>query len=251
MAQIPARRQALLHFALPCVTDARAVLFRCESAGESQRVALGASRDLQVRDAGAGADLRDRRRCWSTSSAIMPRTGRQCRLSAGHPEVFAGHAGHPLGLRLSHRRLLRDRPEPRRRDFSRRRRLRYQLRCAPDAHQPQAGRSRPADSRSRRPTVPRHPVRAGARQRFAFVATPTNANAPTQGAHWAVEHGFGEAGGPGLHRRTRADWPMPNRRTSPTARWNAAKASSARSAAAIIFSKCRSWTKSFTRTPPR
>ena len=64
------------------------------------------------------------------------RAGRQRRVPAGHPARQPGHARHPLGLRLLHRRRLRDRSGRRRRDFAGRRRLRHQLRRAAGAHQP-------------------------------------------------------------------------------------------------------------------
>ncbi len=59
--------------------------------------------------------------------------GRQRGVPAGHPDGQPGHARHPLGLRLLHRRRLRHRSGRRRRHLARRRRLRHQLRRAPDA----------------------------------------------------------------------------------------------------------------------
>ena len=62
------------------------------------------------------------------------------RHSVGQPR----HAGHPLGLRLLHRRRLRDRSGRGRRHFARRRRLRHQLRRPPDPHQPLLSRRQAA-----------------------------------------------------------------------------------------------------------
>ena len=167
--------------------------FACESVGEGQRLALGVAGHVQAGDAGAGTDLCDREDAGAYRGRQLPGTGRQRCFPAGHPEVFAGNAGHSLGLRVSHRRLLRDRSEPGRRDFARRRRLRHQLRRAPDAHEPQARGGRAAGSANwSRNCSAIFPADWGAAA-ICGCPSPTSANASTKGAHWAVEHGFGES----------------------------------------------------------
>ena len=79
--------------------------------------------------------------------------------AARHRRPVAGHAGHPLGLRLPDRR----RGGLRRRrggDLARRRRLRHQLRRAPAAQQPRrATQIRPELDAPGRRAVPQRPLR--------------------------------------------------------------------------------------------
>ena len=87
------------------------------------------------------------------------RAGRQRGDLAGHPEGQPGHARHPLGLRLLHRRRGGDRPRGRGRDLARRRRLRHQLRRPAAPLQPRVERRQGPDQAAGRPALPRHPHR--------------------------------------------------------------------------------------------
>ena len=97
--------------------------------------------------------------------------GRQRRLPAGHPARQPGHARHSLGLRLLHRRRLRDRSGRRRRHLARRRRLRHQLRRPPGALQPLLPRGQAAPSHSwSRSCSARCPPASASRASYHFKA---------------------------------------------------------------------------------
>ena len=121
-----------------------------------------------------------------------PRAGGQRRLSARHSARQPGHAGHPLGLRLLHRRRLRDRSGRGRRHFAGRSRLRHQLWRPSVPHQSLLPRrqaalcaiwSRPCSATSRRASA----VRAN---------TPSRARNCTacwrKARGYVIERGLGE-----------------------------------------------------------
>ena len=198
-------------------------------------------KELQARHARGRPHLRQREADRADPQGPGARAGRQRRVPARHPDGQPGDAGHSLGLRLLHRRRLRDRPGRGRRHLARRRRLRHQLRRAPRADEPllsrrQAAHSRRSskelfhsDSRRRRPvgqvqvrrqgTAPAHGRRAASSSSAAISASPRD-----------LEHTEAD----GRIRRRR-----PGRRHRPR-RASAARSSAARSAPATTSWKCRS-----------
>ena len=109
--------------------------------------------------AGRRPDLRRRHADRADQEGPGARAGRERGDPAGHPEGQPGHARHPLGLRLLHRRRGRDRPGGGGRDLAGRRRLRHQLRrpAAPD--QPRLERRQGPDQAAGGPALPRYPHR--------------------------------------------------------------------------------------------
>ena len=99
-------------------------------AGAGGRHLLAHPEELQAGHARGRPDLRQREAAAADQGGPGARTGGQRRLPARHPARQPGHARHPLGLRLLHRRRLRHRSGGRWGNFSRRSRLRHQLRSA-------------------------------------------------------------------------------------------------------------------------
>ena len=179
------------------------------------------------------------------------RAGGQRRLPARHPARQPGHARHPLGLRLLHRRRLRHRSGRGRRHLARRRRLRHQLRRPLVPHQPLLSRRQAASAQAGRGAVP---ARAD-RRRAGRASTRSTARSCSrllgEGPSYLIDARPGDAGRPRAHRGQR---PARRRRPGPgqRPRHGARRASSAaRSARATTSSKCRSSITSSTRRPPR
>ena len=127
---------------------------------------------LQKIDDGAGCCPRSTRQgCACRASSSPPRrcsadrpgpgagAGGERGLPAGHRRLLDGDAGHPLGLRLPHRRRGGDAGRGRRR-LARRRRLRHQLRDARAPHEPDGGGDAAAPEGAGGPALPRHALRA-------------------------------------------------------------------------------------------
>ena len=81
------------------------------------------------------------------SQGPLARAGRERGHAARHRRPEPGHAGHPSGVRIPHRRRGGDGLGTRRR-LARRRRLRHQLRRAAGAHVASADRGAPAAART-------------------------------------------------------------------------------------------------------
>ncbi len=122
----------------------------CRTARARERVLVADPEILQAGHARRRLDLR--RQCAHGVDPPGRRRGAggQRRVSAGNSASQPGDARHPLGLRILHRRRLRDRPGRRGRDLARRRRLRHQLRRAAHAEQSERDR-RSAGNRDARP----------------------------------------------------------------------------------------------------
>ena len=179
-----------------------------------------------------------------------PRAGRERGHAARHPEGQPGHARHPLGLRLLHRRRGGDRPGGGRRDLARRGRLRHQLRRPAAAYEPRLERGEGPDQAAGRPALPRHPHRRRPERQVPLRQAQAD---PADGAGVGVR-GRVRATAPSAtwtSPRPRAVSTGPTRRGSATAPSRAATTSAARSARATISSRSRSSTASSTRSRPR
>ena len=167
----------------------------------------------------------------------------------GHPACQPGHARHPLGLRLLHRRRLRDRSGRRRRDLARRRRLRHQLRRAADALEPDATTtsSRGCSRWSRSSSARCRPAWAEA----GSTASSAQGTAPADGrrAELSARPRLGRRRATSTTPKPAAGSTAPSPTSSAIAPWTAAPTSAARSARATISWKCRSSMQSSTRRP--
>ena len=218
-------------------------------AGAGGRDLLAHPQELQAGHARRRPDLRQRAVAGADQEGPGARAGGQRRLPARHPARQPGHARHPLGLRLLHRRRLRHRPARGRRDLAWRRRLRHQLRRA----------TCPLQS-----VLPRRQARPAAAGRGAVPqrADRRRPNRPLQirqkGAASPARRGPAAICWAAAWRRTAtsttprptAGSTAPTRTASATTPSTAARSSAARSAPATISWKCRSSITSSTRRRP-
>ena len=206
--------------------------------------------ELSLRHAGRWHHLRRRDPDRADQEGPGARAGRQRGDVARHPEGQPGHARHPLGLRLLHRRSGRDRPRGRGRDLAGRRRLRHQLRRAAAAHQPGVERRQGSDQAAGRSALSRHSHRRRSERTLPVRQAEAD---PADGGRGVVrgQPGLRNRARPAGHRGGRAAWRAPIRGGSAIARSRAVSTSAARSAPATISSKSRSSTASSTRPRPK
>ena len=207
--------------------------------------------ELPRRHARRRPDLRRRDADRADQEGPGARAGRQRRHAARHPEGQPGHARHPLGLRLLHRRRRRHRPGGRGRDLARAASATTSTAasgcCAPNLDWNEVkDRIRPLVDQLFRD------IPTGVGQSGQVPVRQAEADA-ADGARLGLRRrpGLGDRARPRLHRGRR---PARRRRPRPGQRprlSRAATTSAARSARATTSSKSRSSIASSTRRRPR